>query len=430
VNGSLDSDAVKANALPLGQEEYEKTFPNSGWPDAITEVVPLSILVEGGVNYALPNSDLGKAQGHTFAWNGVAGPVSIFGAGSFSDRISYYVKAVVLPSGATLGAAYLAWNDILGPPHLVNLWLGRLTAPQLTSYSAFSTYLSDRAMPSVSVAGLLNPNNSFILGIGPCDGAELNGVAAHRVSYSIGWLGSTAQSGLSTPTSEDAYVHVGAKFGGVSLDGEGPRGMETANPQKPWAETSLTLDSFVYHGVTLADNQIDSPNLTGQRSAVDSVGHAARLNLGSMILSGMFQYQAHRRPYPGTFPTPANPPDQPNALPGIPDNRRAHGIIGSGELAYVLFPWLIPAVRAEYTLLKSDWGKGSLLRVLPGVNVLLRPNMRLYIVGDIEHAYKVPPASPISATSWAQANGNVVPSPVTASKTEVERISAVFNWAF
>lgn len=282
-------------------------------------------------------------------------------------------------------------------------------------------------MPQVSVSGLFNSNNYFVLG-GPSDGAEVNGIAAHRISYSLGWLALTAQSGLVVPTSEDAYLHVGTKIGGMSLDGEGPRGMEIVNAKKPWSETSLTLDTFGYHGVTIADNLINSPTPTAQRSAVNVVGYAARLNLESLIVSGMLQYQAYHRPYPGTPPTPANPPAQPNALPGVPDLHKGHGYVGSGELAYVIYPWLVPAVRAEYTQLGSNYGRASLLRMLPGVTFLLRPNIRLYVVGDIEHAYKLPPAAPSNPSWWTLAGGSVLPQP-GSSKTEVEQISLVASWA-
>jgi len=428
-NGSVDSDAAKEETIPMGQEEYEKTFPNSIWPDRISQVVPLSLLVQGSVNYILPGSALRDSAGHSFAWDGMGGPVSFFAAGSFSDRLTYYIKVLATPAAtARVAAAYLAWNDLIGPPHALNIWFGRLTAPQLTSFGPSSSYVTDKAFPAVSVAGLFNPNNSFTLGTAPVDGVELNGVAAHRISYSAGWIRSTVQSGLPEPNSEDAYVHVGAKLGGMSLDGEGPHGMEAANPVKPWAETSLTLDNFAYHGVTLADNYINSPALTAQKSAVDAVGHALRVNLGSFSLNGIFQYQVHHRPYPGTPPTAANGTVLTNTLPGVPDNNKGRGFIGSTEMAYVLFPWLVPAVRAEYTLLESAWGKGSLLRVLPGATLLIRPNMRVYIVGDIEHAYKLPPASPSSASWWTLAGGNVIPN-AGSSKTEVEQISAIFAWA-
>ena len=428
-NGSLDSDAAKENTIPMGQEEYEKTFPNSVWPDRISETIPLSLLVQGSLNYVLPNSDLHAAQGNSFTWDGIAGPVSLFAAGAFSDRLTYYIKVVASPAQTIkLGAAFLAWNDLAGPSHLLNLWFGRLTAPQLISFGPNGSYVTDKALPAVSVAGLFNPNNSFVLGTAPVNGIEMNGIGAPRIAYSAGWLASTTQTGLITPNSEDVYVHVGAKFGGMSLDGEGAHGMQTANPVKPWAETSFTFDTFAYHGVTLADNGTNAPALAPQRSAVDAVGHALRLNLESFAISGLFEYQVHHRPYPGTPPTAANGTDIINPLPGVPDNRKGRGIIGASEISYVLFPWLIPAVRAEYTLLDSDWGKGSFLRVLPGVSLLFRPNIRIYVVGDIEHAYKLPPEAPGITNDWTAANGSVMPSP-GSSKTEVEQVSANLSWA-
>jgi hypothetical protein len=428
--GSVDSDSAKEETLALGQEEHAEAFPEAVWPDRISQTVPLSVMVSGTTGYVFPNSDQRAADGHTFTWKGIVGTASFYGAGSFSDRLSYFVKAVVAPGSANLGGAYLLWNDLVGPRHAVNLWIGRLVAPQLTSYGAASSYVMDKAWPAISVSGLFNPGSSFVLGQGPVDGAELNGILIHRVAYSVGWLASNAQSGLLTPTAEDCYMHLGYKLGGMSLDGEGPQGMGVANPQKPWAETSLTLDGFAYHGVVLTDNLINAPQSTPQRSAADSVGAAARFQRNSLSLNALVVYQLHHRPYPGTGPIAANPPDQPNALPGAPDNHRGKGLIAMGELAYVVYPWLVPAVRAEYTLVRSYWGKGSLVRILPGVTALLRSNIRVTLVGDFERAHKLPPAAPGAATSWAAAGGNVIPRPGKDSKLEAERVDVTLAWSF
>src|SRR5579863_6558381 len=48
-NGSVDSDAIKAGTIAMGQEEYTKTFPNSVWPDKIVEALPLSVMFNGAV---------------------------------------------------------------------------------------------------------------------------------------------------------------------------------------------------------------------------------------------------------------------------------------------------------------------------------------------------------------------------------------------
>ncbi|MGH7281065.1 MAG: hypothetical protein ACRELY_06045 [Polyangiaceae bacterium] len=80
--GSVDSDAVKAPMISLGQEEYKKTFPNSVWPSEIPDAVPLSVMFNGAVNVKFPNSDAHDAAGNTFTWGGLEGEFHLFGAGS------------------------------------------------------------------------------------------------------------------------------------------------------------------------------------------------------------------------------------------------------------------------------------------------------------------------------------------------------------
>jgi hypothetical protein len=430
VGGSEDSDSAVQGRLQLGQDEHKQHFPRSVWPSSIPATVPLSLVAFGALSYSPPGSDLAKSTRSNFAWNDFIRTVSLVAAGSFSDRLTFYTKLSAAANGARIDAAYLVWNDLIGPRHLVNLWIGRLQAPQLTSHSYGESYVYYRALPSVSVAGLFNANNPFVLGGGPSDGAEVNGVAAHRIAYSLGWVASTAQAGLaSTPNAEDVYFHVGAKFGGMSLDGEGLRGMTLANPVKPWAETSITFDTFGYRGVTMADNYTNAPALTAQRSAVAAVGHAIHLSLESFLLNASIQYQSHYRPYAGSYPTPAAPPVRPFSIPGVPDNHKGRGVVGVAELAYVLYPWLIPAVRAEYTVLDSYWGRSSLLRVMPGVSVLLRPNVRCYVAGDLQRAFKLPPVAAGYPSWWSAAGGSVSPSGGEASKTSLEKIDAVISWA-
>jgi len=204
--------------------------------------------------------------------------------------------------------------------------------------------------------------------------------------------------------------------------------MNIADPVRPWSETSITFDTFGYRGVYLVDNGINAPAVTAQRSSVVAAGHVIHLSLGSFVVNGMLQYQVHHRPYPGTAPLPATT-TQPNTLPGVPDNRHGRGIIASGELAYIIYPWLIPAVRAEYTRVDGGWGVGSLLRLLPGATLLLRPNVRLYLAADVERANGLPPAAPGNASWWSRASAIVQPSNGQTKKVELEQVSATLSWS-
>ncbi len=426
-NGSLDSDAVKAPQIPLGQDEYKKTFPDSIWPDRINTAVPLSVMFNGNVPVNLPNSGAKDAAGNTFTWSGIEAEFHLFGAGAFSDTMTYMTQLTLADSGSfDIETAYLLWNDIVGPSHWVNLWVGRLWAPQLTSYGLHSDYLADTVMPGVSVASLFTSKGAgFTLGQGHTDGAEINGIIGHRFDYSLGWVASSTATGLSLPNAEDAYAHIGVKSGGVALDGEGKYGPNVPDPRKPWAEKSITLDLFAYHGLTRADNGTGSSagaaTPTQQDDRFNAVGAVVHAQLDSLVAMAGVQAESHDRPYAGSAATTlANG----TVLPGVPDLTSGTAIVQYDELDYVVYPWLIPGVRTEYTHATVEGGDAAeLLRVIPGVALLLRPNIKAILTGDLELG-KNPPAT----GSWGPAGGYIVPT--GSSKFEAEQINATVAVAY
>ena len=426
-NDSVDSDAVKANMIALGQEEYKKTFPDSVWPDKIAEAIPFSVMFNGGIPINLPGSAAKDAAGNTFTWSGIEAEFHLFGAGSFNDNLTYMTQLTLADSGAfDIETAYLLWNDIVGPRHLINIWVGRLFAPQLTSFGLHSSYLNDSVMPAVSAAGLYNPSASFSLGHGHTDGVELNGIARHRFNYAIGWVASSAASGLSAPNAEDVYAHVGVKSGGVALDGEGKYGPNVPDPRKPWAEKSITMDLFAYHGLTRLDNGTGAvagggATVTRQDDRFNAIGAVAHGQWNSLVVMAGVQVERHDRPYPGSAAT-ANPSG--SALPGVPDFTNATAVLQYAEIDYVVWPWLVPGVRSEYTHATVESSSAAqLLRIIPGIAILVRPNIRAVLTGDLEWGQNLPPVG-----SWGPASGLVA----TAQKTtfEAEQINATVNVAY
>ncbi len=431
-NGSVDADSVKSPMIPLGQEEYKKSFPNSVWPSQIPEVGPLSVMFNGQVAVNMPDSDAHTAAGNTYNWGGLVGELHLFGAGSFSDTVTYFTQLTFSTDAGSpvdIETAYLLWNDVIGPSHAVNLWVGRLFAPQLSSYALHSSYLSDARPPAVSIIGLYNGSGSFTLGQGHTDGAELNGILMHRVGWSFGWVASSAASGLNAPNAEDVYAHIGVKSGGVALDGEGKYGPNVPDPAKPWAEKAITVDGFAYHGLSVLDN--GTGTATGaptspfaQRDRVDAVGASLRAQYDSLQLDSGLQFERHARPYAGS---PATALPSGTTLPGVPDYTDAKAIVQWNELSYVVFPWLVPALRTEYTRATYESSNPvSLLRVIPGVAMLVRPNIRVVVAGDIERAYGMP-----ASGSWGAAGGAIVaPGPGQSSNFEAEQLTATVSAAF
>jgi hypothetical protein len=439
VKGSLDSDAIRGSEIALGQEEYIKLFPESVWPAKIMDAVPLAIMVNGAVTANLPDSDAKAAAGNVFTWGGVVGEAHIFAGGAFNDNLTYFAQLTLSnDEGVDLETGYLLWNDIFGPRHMFNLWIGRLMAPQLTSFALHSSYLADSMMPEISVAGLYNPTGGWAVGQPHADGIELNGIIAHRLGYSVGWLASTQADGLNTIDAEDVYAHLGVKTGGVALDGEGKYGPNPYDPKRPWAERSITLDLFAYHGMNMLDNgtgtAADPAAPVGQKDSVGVLGGAIRAQFESAILTSGLQFEHHDAPYQGTGAT--TDPNSGTITPGAPVLSHGDAWVQYNELDYVIFPWLVPGVRTEFTTMSVDANndncgmatdcRATLFRLMPGVATLIRPNIRLILTGDLEWASGIP-----AVGGWDAAGGFIVaPGPNQGSKLEAETITATMNMAF
>lgn len=427
-NGSVDSDVEKAATIALGQDEYKKTFPDSVWPDKIAQDFPLSAMMNGSVAVNLPGADAKAGAGNTFTWGGLSGEFHLFGAGSFDDNLTYFSQLTIPDDGTIeIETAYVLWNDVVGPRHVFNLWLGRLMSPQINSFGLHSSYLGDTFLPAVTVAGLYNPAGSFTLGQGHTDGVEANGIIGHRFDWAVGWVASSVGSGLGLPNAEDVYAHIGVKSGGVALDGEGLYGPNAPDPAKPWAEKAITLDAFAYHGLSVFDNGTGTvaggtSGAVAQRDTFNALGGSLRAQWDSLILNSGVQLERHSRPYPGAA---ATADAAGNVTPGAADNTQGTAVLQYNELDYILFPWFVPAVRTEFTRMNIESSSaGSLLRIMPGVATLVRPNIKVVFTGDIERAQGLPPSG-----SWSAAGGVVAPAP-GAHKFEAEQVIASVAVAF
>jgi hypothetical protein len=439
---ATDTDATKSTVLALGQEEFKKRFPDAVWPSSIAQEIPFSVMLNGGVTYNIPGQDAHEAADHAFDWAGLVQEFHIFGAGSFNDNLTYFTEVNTNASGISIEIGYLLWNDILGPGHAVNLWLGRLAQASLTSFGSHSSYIADTMQPTTSVQALFNPTGLFVLGQQHVDGMELNGVLAHRFDYAIGWAASGAVPNLRAPNAEDAYAHVGVKLGGMSLDGEGADGVTVADPNAPWSETSLTLDLFGFHGKTVLDNGTGVGAAVRQDDAFNAVGGAFRLALGSLLWSGGVQYEQHKSPFQGGAATPpvvADPTAKPpvvakDAAPGTPDTSVGKGFVQYSELDYVVWPWFVPGVRVDYTAVShakdsvvTNDSAAHILRVVPGIAMLVRPNIKVLVTAAFERASGAPAPGAWAPASW-QATG--ASTTTTDAKVHAETISAMLFVAY
>jgi hypothetical protein len=366
------------------------------------------------------NSSGGRAdQGAVFLTRDMVAEGHLWAGGSFSDLISYFGEVTFASSGSiTVEHAQVFANDLFGPKHAVNVRVGRGFST-LSSFGPHSSYLADQIMPS---SGATSLNGATAGGWNVFDhfnGFEVNGVIAGRIDYSVGL---NAGTDADTRPSENFYGHVGYKLGGMRLDGEGASAAKDA--MRPWEETALTIDAFVYRAVdSVSFGYIPDPTLPAVSATVtqlDSatvVGANLRAQLNSIEFNGGIYRETHNRA----------------SIDGT--GAALGGVLWApyGELSYVVEPWFVPAVRVEGTSLANDGGTQiHNLRITPGIASAVRPNIKLVLTCAIESASGTPPGTAATA-GWGTVGGTATPSPTstqTSTGLELESVQIYGAFAF
>ena len=423
----VDSDYVKQEPVALGQEEYKKTFPNSVWPGALPSGAPLAFGFNGqALLHPDKNATGAAADNNTiFTLKDLFAEAHLWTGGSFDDKTTFWGEVTFASDGSlSVEHAEVIFNDLVGPAHAVNLRVGHITG-NVTSFGIHSAYVNDTFAPVVPVTALYGATSDSFNLADSYNGVELNGVIEGRLSYSVGI--NAGPNALTRPT-ENVYGHVAGKLGGMRLDGEGSSG--PTDPTKPWAETALTIDAFAYHvnsaSVSAAGTPFQDTSLT--------FGADLRFQWQSLELNSGFFIENHNHAQADN-PDVLDPTGTTVLFPGAPLDSNGNVLLNKNgaslfaqynELSYVVFPWMVPAVRVEYLQLAVPGGSNvSDVRIIPGIAFAIRPNIKLMISGQIEIAQGAP-----TAAGWGAANGLAAPPDYKTQVTEIESITAYFAAAF
>ncbi len=391
----VDADYVKQETVALGQEANKKTFPNTVWPASLPISVPISIGTNGQAFFypdtkaSVPRNNNGTqlnlddlvAEGHL--WAGAA----------LSDTLTLWAEITLSSDGVDVEHAQVLLDDLVGAKHAVNLVVGR-GFPTLTSFGPHSSYLGDSRLTVSPVTGIYGLSGDPFSLSDNYNGAELNGVlGAGRFDWSAGVsTGKNSFSGGTHFNAENAYAHVGTKFGGMRLDGEGSQGPKDS--MKPWAEDAATVDVFAYHSREYFDVPgAASPTPTGDTSL--TLGAAVRGQLGSTELDLGAYTQSHQR--------------------ATATLDKVTSDVEFAELSCVLYPWMVPAVRLERIGLRPTGGTNvSDVHLMPGIAFLVRPNLKAVLVANLEFANGFPTDAGGGLLPWDGGNadwGNLVATP-------------------
>lgn len=408
--GMIDSDYIKPELVPMGQEAAKKDFPNSTWPSFITAAPQLGFTANSRVTIHPDRSSAAALKDNrtVLALDRLGTSASIQIAGAIDDAITVLGMVSLSDTAASIDETLLVWSDIVGPRHLASLSFG-YAVPTITPFARTSSY-GGRLTAASAMGTLYGWSGAPFRVSTKYSMAELNGMLGGRFEYGAGLANGTHDG---VRSAGNFYGHVGAKLGGMRLDGEGS--YVASDPTRPWAETSATAWAFAYRAnVRFAADAIQAKLVA--TDVATTLGGGLRVNLGSaeLTVGGLWEDHSHITAVAGT-----------DGLPG-PSTQ----VAGYGELSYIVFPWLVPAVRVEHLVVSPrGLASASATRLLPLVSMTPRPNMKVSVTASLERTS----GPPLAGGDWSKLSGdgfNQVKATTTPVGLELSVVSVSASYGF
>ena len=386
-----DADFVKQPQQMLGAPAYKKVFPHAIWPGELPATVPIAFRYSGFLTHNskvppqvgyVPTTDLFSPDAFT-----------VISAGSFGPNISWWIDDDISVGGSGadggLGDGYLKINDIghyIGlPKDALNIRFGQFEL-DLPFTQARSINLSDYDIyDEAAVAGDLGTtDNPFVLGA-PQRGIEIGGYPNDgNFNWSVA-VTDGSNDGNPMSNGKNVYVNVFQQFN-LDRDKAQRKEVEAAGPTGPHDHTSIRLGGFYDYGQNAVNTDLTSPDyLPGFGAINDSyyrIGGYFRFKYQSRFeLYGMGMYSHDQNMVPNLATM---------TLYNGPAMNFSGGFV---QAEYWIYPWLIPLMRWDYVNAPFDYYNGiskgfGRSRFSPGIQALIRPNIKL--VFEYDRTYQTP----------------------------------------
>ncbi len=386
-----DAEFVKQPQQMLGAPIEKTLWPKVIYPGEIPGNVPLGFRYEGYTQYnAKQPSSLGfLPRVDLFAPN----TFTALTAGSFGPNLSWWADDDISVGGqnaaGSLGFAYLKANDIGHYLHLpkdaLNVQFGQFEL-HLPFSEAYEINPTDYDIyDELPVAGKLGgiTNNGFCF----CDmqrGVQFSGYP-HDGDLNY-YVAITDGSGIGPPgnNGKNFYAMVFNQFN-LERNPKVRKAVQASGPTGPHDHTSLRVGAFYDYG---QNGFVGSQTLFPGFPAIDlpyyKVGSFFRFRYQSkfeLYALGMFSHDANL--IPTTLATG-------NVLLDGPSINYSGGFV---QAEYWFYPWLIPLMRFDVVNSPADFFSGLSTgfardRFSPGVQVLVRANMKVNF--EYEHRWAVP----------------------------------------
>ncbi len=431
---------VKLKPLPLGDEAYQRLWPEAIWPGEKPDFNPISIVSIWAVEYH-NNQPIDPKTGEEGPTYSIVAPheIELAWISPLGEHISVYGDARFIQEdwgGSAMSSwvalkAWIEFEDLFGIENKLNLRVGSLGMHSIHLLTArnehamgfqnylMNTYLLPDLAKSSRTTVVEYPQSDIdtsaydirswvgeTFTIGPKIGIELNGFTRH-LAYNIGVVnGKVADpidgvffmgAGVNT-SRKDYFANLAIKFGGLGFDAstgveaaDDPFAEESAVKEKDsgdsqfWRDDSLTLSFMAYKGegwtqLTYYTSDPTNAALTSGQTTYYDKDDFWRLGAGLMWKFKDFTLEAAHM-----WGKHDNPYGRLDTRPDPSVSTRAWHV----GTHYYLYPWLVPFVRFEELKFIDLPGQDVLLLdveqdrqlLTVGAKIQIRPNIHLNIEG-------------------------------------------------
>jgi hypothetical protein len=339
--GHADPEFIKEEPVDLGAEGNKHAFPDAIWPGSLPGSSPISLFLNGEMNYN-PKVD------PRFTFDGLGNSIEAVAGGTLGDDLSFWGQVALNRDGSLeLNRLFLIFSNLIGDSYALNARVG-VIEPGLFSFSTHRAWMEGYWLTTRPFSDDMGWSVEETQ-----KGVELNGVVCGRFGYNAGIV-----EGFGLPhTNKDYYGHVTYKFDGMPLDGV-VEGGPSIGATRPYIDNSLTIGAFVYAG-----NAVIGPDTASQENRFTEFGADINGFYDRVNLFGGFGIRHDSQPFLGTLATSANT------------------TTWFAEVDVTVFPWLLPGLRFESWKSHALDATGQVVsysdnQIVPGIVALIRANVK------------------------------------------------------
>jgi hypothetical protein len=337
-------DEPAGGQLSLGANAWKKMFPEAIWPSSIAGTVPVGFFVDQRIRFKTKERGAGSKSSRVI-FEGIHELEALVG-GTFGERFSFFGDPKVwegTTDSTEIGRLFIQYNR---SPQM-NLRFGIIEPRAIGPFSKHRQWIRMEEhlfnkTPTISPGGMDLAKFSFR----KSEGFEFYGAkefGRHGIEYAAGLLSgkdwqssrdSVGRDGGSSSWREidsdkDWYVSLAWKIGGMGVVGKEEDSEELVMTDN-WQDNSVKIGAFYYNGRT------DVPvGFAGNVAPKIGSNHFIRTGItldlfygDANIMAGAQFMRNRARDWEAPF-----------------DHKDFDAMIYEVELDYVVYPWLLPAIR-------------------------------------------------------------------------------------